>query len=479
MPFKWNGYIPKKDEKFDFFTKLREREDVASQDSLRKVTQDEAARFQEAYLWLEREFPKDFWEESDPSLRSAIARGLLSFSLQEEWIEIRLPKVAIVGCVSGKDAELRILEPFGELAISYFHTFIAKKSWEGKTLRIGILYFRGGEKETGLSPRFVNALGEEKVESALQLLEKAKEKDSCQIEVKRETNGLELTLAWRGVPKGGFLYRLAQVIHAHHFSLHKCAATYLNPHSPQNVLLLALELEKEGAEGDLNDFIRELELTKYFAIDDPVGSTFVQTGLLTGNEGHFVRNCISFVHQMLVHADPNLYSLRQIVEDFCRHPELTCMLAKAFKGKFEPKNSSLALYEKTKEELLGLLEQLDTGQPINDIRRKEVLRQGLLFIDAMLKTNFYTMGKSSFSFRLDPSFLEQLPYGRAGKFPEIPFAIFFIRGMHFIGFHVRFRDLARGGVRTILPKKKGGLSLRQKQSLFRSLSARLHAAEKK
>jgi glutamate dehydrogenase len=34
--------------------------------------------------------------------------------------------------------------------------------------------------------------------------------------------------------------------------------------------------------------------------------------------------------------------------------------------------------------------------------------------------------------------------------PEIPFAIYLIIGRDFTGFHIRFRDISRGGVRIIL-----------------------------
>src|SRR5690606_8619344 len=47
------------------------------------------------------------------------------------------------------------------------------------------------------------------------------------------------------------------------------------------------------------------------------------------------------------------------------------------------------------------------------------------------------------SFRLDPSFLKHAGY------IEPPYGIFLIIGSDFMGFHVRFRDVARGGVRII------------------------------
>ena len=85
--------------------------------------------------------------------------------------------------------------------------------------------------------------------------------------------------------------------------------------------------------------------------------------------------------------------------------------------------------------------------------RKNILRQGMNFIEHMLKTNFYRNNKSAFCFRLDPKYLDYLPYDRKEKFPELPFAIFFTKGMFFVGFHIRFKDLSRGGLRTVFPQK--------------------------
>ena len=41
---------------------------------------------------------------------------------------------------------------------------------------------------------------------------------------------------------------------------------------------------------------------------------------------------------------------------------------------------------------------------------------------------------------------------RKTKFPEIPFGAFYIYSNNFFGFQIRFRDLARGGLRTVINK---------------------------
>jgi glutamate dehydrogenase len=71
-----------------------------------------------------------------------------------------------------------------------------------------------------------------------------------------------------------------------------------------------------------------------------------------------------------------------------------------------------------------------------------------MFNRAMLKTNFFKEDIGAIGYRLDPAvFLGQQ------KLPEIPFGIFHLVGRDFNGFHVRFRDISRGGIRMILSTK--------------------------
>lgn len=72
-----------------------------------------------------------------------------------------------------------------------------------------------------------------------------------------------------------------------------------------------------------------------------------------------------------------------------------------------------------------------------------VLQALLKFNQHILKTNFFMPVKSAFSFRLDPRFLS------SDEYESYPFGIFFVIGSEFRGFHVRFQDVARGGIRII------------------------------
>lgn len=83
----------------------------------------------------------------------------------------------------------------------------------------------------------------------------------------------------------------------------------------------------------------------------------------------------------------------------------------------------------------------------NEIDR-QVLETFLTFNHHVLATNFYKTNNVALSFRLDPAFLSSIEY------PDRPFGIYFFVGAEFRGFHVRFRDIARGGIRIIASPNK-------------------------
>lgn len=83
----------------------------------------------------------------------------------------------------------------------------------------------------------------------------------------------------------------------------------------------------------------------------------------------------------------------------------------------------------------------------------EVLHSFLIFNKAVLKTNFYQPTKVALSFRLDPSFLPAVEY------PNKPYGLFFVVGSQFRGFHLRFKDVARGGIRIIRSRNKEAYSI--------------------
>ncbi|TPX74221.1 hypothetical protein CcCBS67573_g04511 [Chytriomyces confervae] len=77
----------------------------------------------------------------------------------------------------------------------------------------------------------------------------------------------------------------------------------------------------------------------------------------------------------------------------------------------------------------------------------------------VLKTNFYQPTKVALSFRMDPKYLPEVEY------PQPLHGMFLVIGSEFRGFHLRFRDIARGGIRIVKSRNKEAYSINLR-SLF-------------
>jgi len=82
-----------------------------------------------------------------------------------------------------------------------------------------------------------------------------------------------------------------------------------------------------------------------------------------------------------------------------------------------------------------------------------------IFNAGVLKTNFYTPTKVALSFRLNPNFLPEVEY------PQPLYGMFLVISSEFRGFHLRFRDIARGGIRIVKSRNKEAYSINAR-SLF-------------
>lgn len=475
---------------------------MMTHEQLQVAIQNETMKFQETYLWLEESMPKAFFEDVNRENIMLIVHNLMGFHLQEYYSTIHLKNAAIVLCLDVPDVDLRILKNYAMYGIKNYQAYVSNTPPPLKGisshLRIATIFFTEAidtmekpfpeeSKEqlrklikernplltdqefdnliSGLNNRFFRAMPIPRISLALDMFFRAKTRDNCQYEVRYNENweennaaSMEIVLAWRNTPKHDFLYRLARTIHRHGLMMKRVNATYIDPYSRHNILIMSLDLHGSNGKAawdvaDIPDFLRELVTVKYFASFDTIDDLLVSKGIVSGNMGNMLRAMVVFIHQALVHIDSNLYTLENIEEALCRHPELTTKLCEAFKYKFDPDHKDFEIYQKIREIFINDVHKLDTGQEEYDSRRKNILLQGMNLVHYTLKTNFYRTNFTAMCFRLDPKYLDEIPFDRTKKFPELPYAIFFMRGMHFFGFHIRFKDLARGGLRTVFPEQ--------------------------
>lgn len=475
---------------------------VSSTEDFQRAIQEESRKFQEFYQWLEQSMPPSFFEEISRENIILIAHNLIGFNLQAYFSTIHFKNSAFVMCLDSPDADIVVLKNYAFYGIQNYQGYISTTPlpFPGikAHLRIAALYFTEAveiidtpfpieskrklkehlmNRDPGLTDknfeklishintRFLHSMPIPSLIMAVDMFLRAQTRDNCQYEVRynehwEEKNepSMQIVLAWKNTPKHNFLFRMARVINRHQLSIKRVNANYIKSINNESILVMVLDLHGSNGQAawdvaNIIDFLRELLTVKYFSSFDSIEHLLVDKEIISGNMGNFLRSLVSFIHQNLVHVDVNLYTLDSIQEALCRHPELTVKLCEAFKTKFNPDFHNFDEYLAIKEAFLSDVSKLDTGQEDNDTRRKNVFRQGMNFIHFTLKTNFFRTNLTAHSFRLDPNYIKEIPFDYAKKFPELPYAIFFIKGMHFFGYHIRFKDLSRGGLRTVYPEQ--------------------------
>jgi glutamate dehydrogenase len=486
---------------------------------------NESEKFLEYYGWLKMSMPPAFFEEISHERIMLITHSLMGFALQDFFSQINLKRIAIILCVDSPDADIRILEKYSMHGIKNYQAYVSQVPLPDTTnfLRVVTIYFTEAietiekpypekDKEelrdlyrkrnpemtdaefdaliSEMNTIFLRSVPPESLILSLDMYVRAKTRDNCQYEVRynqewaqHNTASMQVVFAWRNTPKHHFLYKLTKAIHRHHLVMRKVNATYIDPYSEHNVLIMALELHGMNGEAvwdvaDIPDFMRELVTLKYFDDNDAIDLKLVSRGVISGNMGNLLRAAVNFIHQALVHIDPNIYTVELVEEALCRHPELTAHLCEAFKLKFDPDYHQLDKFYQLRQQFLNAVSKLDTGQEENDLRRRNILTQAMSFVTHTLKTNFYRHNLTAYSFRLDPIYLDAIPFERVKKFPDLPFAIFFFKGMHFFGFHIRFKELARGGLRTVFPEQQERM-IAERNNVFTECYYLAHTQQKK
>ncbi|MCK4772134.1 MAG: NAD-glutamate dehydrogenase, partial [Candidatus Latescibacteria bacterium] len=213
----------------------------------------------------------------------------------------------------------------------------------------------------------------------------------------------------------------------------------------------------------LHDLIEDISLV-YVIPESPISPLF-REGKLSAQETVFGVAACTFAHQFLTEYDEEYLELVGALKDA---PEMIGLLRtfrrRLAKGSYDEGSVWDALvnnYDYLKKSFQCFDKKFNPYRDDHDINTsiaefhkniginitveidKNVFESILLFIEVIQKTNFYRKEKTSLSFMLNPEFLNKVDY------PEVPFGVFLVIGSEFRGFHIRFRDIARGGIRMV------------------------------
>jgi len=150
---------------------------------------------------------------------------------------------------------------------------------------------------------------------------------------------------------------------------------------------------------------------------------------------------LDLVYQYLVKKNPYAFNPTRLDTLARENMPITVSIASLFSDRFNPDNPlSDSEYETRRDEIL---ERIDNSVDLEDARTMFV--KMLDAVNAVKRTNLFIENRYALAMRIDPSLLT------TADREECPFGVFFVHGRDFNGFHVRFRDIARGGVRAIHP----------------------------
>ena len=223
--------------------------------------------------------------------------------------------------------------------------------------------------------------------------------------------------------------------------------------------------------GDVNlDKIAEDSIDLFWSVkDDLFDEYFVKTGMMTYQEANILRGAAEFLHTQFSFIDRSRYNKYDIHRYMALNPVVLRHLLDYFDWKFNP---SKVFDAEAAEALLASIDEeiasINSGVYYNDVTAKNILNAASMFTRMILKCNCYSDKRAAFAFRLDPAFMDYFgemdeAYNKA--FPaERPVGVFFFYRKEAIGFQVRFAEIARGGWRTVIPKR--GSSKLDEMALF-------------
>lgn len=149
----------------------------------------------------------------------------------------------------------------------------------------------------------------------------------------------------------------------------------------------------------------------------------------------------SLAHQILCRENPYAFAKDRVFSTTERFIDLTEGIADLFLARFDPQHQlDDAGFE---HRASALAHEIEHSIDPEDARK--IMGTLVEVVRAVKKTNVFIDERYSLAMRIDPALLSRPD--RAEK----PYGVFFVHGRNFDGFHVRFRDIARGGVRLVKP----------------------------
>ncbi|KAI8416865.1 hypothetical protein FOFC_03178 [Fusarium oxysporum] len=222
---------------------------------------------------------------------------------------------------------------------------------------------------------------------------------------------------------------------------------------------LSLNAELPSWDYTINQISKEVSLL-YCLPHNRFHNLFL-TGQLSLQESVYAHSAWVFVQHFLNRLGPEYASLFEILDPDNDAQANYPSLIRAFYASFanvhlvnDPEVAEQLTSSSSSVEILSddaLKDKI--SKTVNNEHEEMVLTAFRVFNNAILKTNYFTPTKVALSFRLDPSFLPEVEY------PKSLYGMFLVISSESRGFHIRFKDISRGGIRIVKSRSKEAYSI--------------------
>ena len=217
-----------------------------------------------------------------------------------------------------------------------------------------------------------------------------------------------------------------------------------------------------GDKSKLADLERAVKALYWGEIEDIFYREFCLKRGLNPADAAFFRAAAEFLHSQFAFVNHSAYMENNIKRIITIYPELAFRIFAYFRSKFDPSVRRPAA-KALKAEAAAIeaeIEGINSGLSERDTWSKNIFRAMLNWVECIRKCNFFVPDKGALAFRLSPGFMDffaSVSPNYIGAFPkDRPFGVFFFHRSNAAGFQIRFSDIARGGWRTVIPRRIPG-----------------------
>lgn len=262
---------------------------------------------------------------------------------------------------------------------------------------------------------------------------------------KTDPNFSRIAVAVGNIRTRTMLERIARLLSRYQVNIHRAYLDMIeDPPSGQITFISFVTTAPEGGAidpaGDLWQSLRK-DLLRVKWYDEAVLALNERHPELTLGIAETIFALANLSHQVLVKTNPYAFARDRIFRLVERQLAQSRAIARLFVDRFNPDDPlDDSEFERRAAQIYA---DIEAEVDLEDART--LLSRMIDAVRASLRTNYYLEDRYSLAIRIDPAYLADQ------EREEIPYGVFFLHGRGFNAFHVRFRDIARGGVRAVWP----------------------------